>query len=80
MKTGTCPKCHSTEVYRGVKAPLEAGQGWLHLSANRNNTGLILMLEPYVCRACGSVEMFVADDSRERLQAVEVDTKRWQKV
>ena len=80
MKTGTCPKCHSTEVYRGVKAPLEAGQGWLHLSANRNNTGLILMLEPYVCRACGYVEMFVADDSRERLQSVVVDTKRWQKV
>ncbi|HQY23305.1 MAG TPA: hypothetical protein PLG23_11745 [Thermoflexales bacterium] len=80
MKTGTCPKCHSSEVYRGVKAPLEAGSGLLHLSAIRNNTGLILMLEPYVCRACGYVEMFVDDASRERLQAIALDTKRWQRV
>jgi predicted Zn-ribbon and HTH transcriptional regulator len=80
MKTGTCPKCRSTEVYRGVKAPLEAGDGLLHVSAIHNNTGLNILLEPYVCRACGYVEMFVAEDSRNRLQAVALDTKRWQKV
>ena len=80
MKTGTCPKCRSTEVYRGVKAPLEAGSGLLRLSAIHNNTGLNILLEPYVCRACGYVEMFVAEDSRNRLQAVALDIKRWHKV
>ncbi|MEO6062624.1 MAG: hypothetical protein ABIQ99_11870 [Thermoflexales bacterium] len=38
------------------------------------------MLEPYVCRACGYVEMFVDDASRERLQALALDAKRWQNI
>ena len=67
MQNGRCPKCNSTEVYRGTQSLLQAGEGLLHLVAYVKNTGVNLMLDAYVCSNCGYVEMYVADSSKGRL-------------
>jgi predicted nucleic-acid-binding Zn-ribbon protein len=78
MKNGHCPKCNSTEVYRGAPATLAAGEGWVHLE-NRK-TGTNIMLDSYVCANCGYVEMYVAEASKVKLPSLAEDKKFWQKV
>ena len=64
MKDGHCPKCNSTDVYRGTRAPLEAGEGLLHLGVRAGNYYVNVMLDAYVCANCGYVEMYAADLSK----------------
>ena len=91
MKSGKCPKCNSTEIFASygkssLDSGLSTGDGQPLLRLRTAKSGLfgddykMLEMETYVCRACGYVEMFVDDASRERLQAVALDTKRWLKV
>ena len=80
MKNGQCPKCNSTDVYRGIQSPLQAGEGLVHLVAYSRNTGVNLLVDAYVCRNCGYTEMYVAEGSKSKLEALRQDNKHWQKV
>ncbi len=78
MKSGHCPKCNSTEIYRGTSGTLVAGEGWIHLQNLK--TGANIMFDAYVCTNCGYVEMYVADSSKAKLPGLSEDKKFWQKV
>ena len=77
MKNGVCPKCNSTEVYRGAGG-LKAGNGECHLVI-----GLWppkdIFLSTYICIQCGYTEMYVADHNMDKLNAL-VKEKDWEKV
>ena len=77
MQNGQCPKCQSTEIYRGT--PL-AGEGSVHLAAFPGNTFVNILVDAYVCRNCGYIEMYVADSSKGKLDALAQDSKNWQKA
>ncbi len=64
MTSGVCPKCHSTQVYRGSATEgegLTAGtyNSLVELSAGK--TQATLWLDTYICGACGYLEMHVAN-------------------
>ncbi len=80
MQNGHCPKCNSTEVYRGIQSPLHAGEGLVHLEVYPPNRGVNLLMDAYVCCRCGYVEMYVADGSIGKLTLLAEDKKNWQKV
>ncbi len=80
MKDGHCPKCNSSEVYRGTQSPVQAGDSLVHLVAYARNTGFNLLLDAYVCANCGYVELYVAEGSKVNLGVLSQDHKTWQKV
>lgn len=63
MKTGTCPKCGSTDVYSGAHITNKAGV------ENTNTIPLggsnllphLMPLDNYVCVNCGYVESYISD-------------------
>jgi hypothetical protein len=64
MKDGVCPKCHSTEVYRGSSADgegLTAGMYNSVVEIVAGKTQKTLRMDTFICRACGYVEMHVAN-------------------
>ncbi len=80
MKNGICPKCQSTEVYRGASTEgegLSAGtyNSIVEISAGKKQT--TLWVDTYVCRACGYLEMHVAN--RDDL-AVLSEADGWEKI
>ncbi len=80
MKNGICPKCNSTEVYRGLSTEgegLTAGTYNALVEISTGKTQTTLWVETYVCRACGYLEMHVAN--RDDL-AVLPQADGWEKV
>ncbi len=86
MRSGTCPKCQSTEVYYcpaqgGLSTGIKA-DGALLFNIHTEKPGLfgssfqLLYLEYYVCQGCGYLEHYVND-----LQALESlpGSVNWQK-
>lgn len=73
MKSGTCPKCGSSQVYTATDLPLKGGP----FSSNSIPISLTSMasLDNYVCVDCGSVERYVADEFK--LKEVE---RKWELV
>jgi len=64
MNDGVCPKCHSTEVYRGSCAEgegLTAGSYSVLVEVMAGKTQTTLWVDTYICRACGYLEMHVAN-------------------
>jgi predicted nucleic-acid-binding Zn-ribbon protein len=80
MQNGKCPKCNSTEIYRGNQSPLHAGEGLVHLEAYPPNRGVNLLVDAYVCTSCGYVEMYVTEASKSKMTAIIDDKKNWQKA
>ncbi|HEX2697714.1 MAG TPA: hypothetical protein VHM28_08390 [Anaerolineales bacterium] len=80
MKNGQCPKCQSTDVYKGSTSPLHAGEGLVHLEAYPPNRGVNLLIDAYVCHNCGYTEMYVAEGSMSKVDAIAQDSKNWKKV
>jgi predicted nucleic-acid-binding Zn-ribbon protein len=78
MKDGKCPKCNSTQVFRGAPATLAAGEGKVHLENFK--TGSNLMLDSYVCANCGYVEMYVTEASKSKLPDLAKDEKFWRSL
>jgi hypothetical protein len=76
MKNGTCPECHSTEVYRSGISPLQAGDSLVRVY---NPAGNDLPIEIYVCASCGHIEMSIAESYKARLADL-VKFNKWQKV
>ncbi|MCP4630663.1 MAG: hypothetical protein GY850_45190 [bacterium] len=62
MKTGTCPKCSSDEVFSGAGVTLKKGP----FGSNSIPVGLtsIAALDNYVCGECGYVESYVSDPKK----------------
>ena len=58
MKSGTCPKCGSSEVFAGTNVFPKSGP----FSCNAIPISLTAMaaLDNYVCTACGYMESYVA--------------------
>jgi len=80
MKNGVCPKCHSTQVYRGASTEgegLSAGTFNFLVEISREKTQTTLWIDTYICRVCGYVEMHIAN--RDDLQALPEDDG-WEKV
>jgi predicted RNA-binding Zn-ribbon protein involved in translation (DUF1610 family) len=55
MRKGKCPKCGSTEVYRGTNA-FWCDNRMPHLVAYQDYSQVDFTAEPYVCTSCGYVE------------------------
>ena len=73
MKTGTCPKCSSDEVFSGAGIALKKGP----FGSNSIPVGLtsIAALDNYVCGECGYVESYISDPKK----LVEISSK-WDKI
>jgi len=75
LKTGTCPKCGSTEVYHNTHMArwARAGSYWANTIpiTNWNNA----VLTNYICTACGFTETYLLEP--ERLQRIRL---KWQRV
>ncbi len=73
LKSGTCPKCESDEVYSGATIPLKKGP----FGSNSIPISLtsIAALDNYVCTRCGYIERYVCD--AEKLTEI---TEKWSKV
>ena len=80
MKNGICPKCNSTEVYRGASTEgegLAAGTYNTTVEINASKTPTTLWIDTYICRACGYLEMHVANSDE---LAVLAQADGWDKV
>ncbi len=80
MQDGTCPKCQSPEVYRGSSREgdgLTAGiyPSIVEIVAGRKQT--TLWIDTYICRACGYLEMRIAN--RDELSVL-TQADGWEKV
>ena len=56
MKSGTCPKCSSTEIYtkrNGIQSDIAFRFAYLALRAP--------YLDAYICMSCGYFEQYIAD-------------------
>jgi hypothetical protein len=73
VKTGTCPKCKSKNVFSGAEIPLKKGP----FGSNSIPIGLtsIAALDNYVCGECGYVERYVSD----RAKLAEI-SRKWEAV
>jgi predicted nucleic-acid-binding Zn-ribbon protein len=73
LKTGTCPKCSSDEVFSGAGISLKKGP----FGSNSIPVGLtsIAALDNYVCADCGYVESYVSDPKK----LVEI-SRKWDKI
>lgn len=62
MKSGTCPKCASDNVYSGASIPLKKGP----FGSNSVPISLtsVAALDNYVCTACGYLESYVSNAER----------------
>jgi hypothetical protein len=64
MNHGVCPKCHVSEVYCSLSADgegLAAGSYLALIELMAGKSQATLWLNTYVCRACGYVEVHVAN-------------------
>ncbi len=73
LKTGTCPKCHSHEIFSGARVALKKGP----FGSNSIPIGLtsIAALDNFVCGECGYVESYVSDTQK----LVEI-ARKWEQV
>jgi hypothetical protein len=73
LKTGTCPKCDSHEIYSGARVALKKGP----FGSNSIPIGLtsIAALDNFVCGECGYVESYVSDPQK----LIEI-ARKWEKV
>jgi predicted nucleic-acid-binding Zn-ribbon protein len=88
MRTGTCPKCNSKEVYKAyaqgsLDAGMRTGDGQPLLNIHIDKGGLfgdkftLLTLEHYLCRSCGYLEHYVIDLAElDKLN----EAKNWEKM
>ena len=67
MKSGKCPKCGSTEIYRG--------RGHNQRSAINVSAFKVARVDDFVCTACGLTESYISD--RIKLDAIK---KSWSRV
>ncbi len=64
MNDGVCPKCHSAKIYRGPSSEgegLTAGSSNVLVEIMTDKTQTTLWVDTYICRACGYVEMHIAN-------------------
>ncbi|MFO7687508.1 MAG: hypothetical protein R6V60_15600 [Desulfobacterales bacterium] len=62
MKSGTCPKCSSDQVYSGIEIPLKKGP----FASNSIPISLasVAARDNYVCIQCGYVESYISAAAR----------------
>ena len=73
MKSGTCPKCGSSEVFAGTDVFPKSGP----FTCNAIPVGLTTMapLDNYVCVACGYVESYIG--RKEDISAIR---RKWPRL
>ncbi len=74
MKSGRCPKCNSTDVFKRENG-LSMGGHTTTLSIFGGSLGMPAACESYVCTNCGYFENYII--TRERLDDVR---NKWSKV
>ena len=75
LKSGTCPKCNSTEIYttkdmakRGERMTI-AVSGWKKF-----------FLDTYVCTSCGHFEEHIPEKELQDIELIEKIKETWNKV
>jgi hypothetical protein len=66
MKNGVCPDCHAKQVYRGLATEgegLTAGSYPSLVEIISGKAQTTLWVDTYICRACGYLEMHVANEA-----------------
>ena len=66
MNAGICPKCSSLEIYHGVATDgegLSAGSYTALVELHAGKEQATLWIDTYICRACGYMELFVANQA-----------------
>ena len=76
MREGKCPKCGSTEVYRGLQQAFASGG---YLAATQDYAPTRYFLEPYVCTECGYVEFHLDRESLNNISVLIQDKELWRK-
>ena len=64
MNFGICPKCSSREIYRGISTEgegLTPGSYPLLAEIRAGSQQTTLWIDTFICRACGHVELCVAN-------------------
>ena len=75
MREGKCPKCNSTEIYRGIQQAFCSG----YLVASQDYAETRYLLEPNVCTECGYVEFHLDKESLAKKSILIQDKVLWQK-
>jgi predicted RNA-binding Zn-ribbon protein involved in translation (DUF1610 family) len=73
MRSGYCPKCHSTTIYRKEAGIIFSNNPAFTVRVRW--TDLFTRYFSYVCSSCGYFENYIADP--EKLKKV---AQKWQKV
>jgi len=82
MKSGKCPKCNSTEVFKS-KGTLGGSQ---HSTSLMCGNGDVFELESYLCLNCRNIEMFALETSSvlwgkgKSLTEVVTKSDKWEQV
>jgi hypothetical protein len=80
VTNGVCPKCQSQDVYRGRANDgegLNADGDQLFIELVRDGVSVQFVVDTLICRACGYIEMHVAN--RDELRALG-QAEGWEKI
>jgi predicted nucleic-acid-binding Zn-ribbon protein len=75
LKSGTCPKCGSSEVYTTKDTPKRGERMQLVVSS-----ATWIFLDTYYCTNCGCFEEYVNDADVKDQKTIEKIKEKWKKV
>ena len=75
LKSGTCPKCGSAEVYTTCGIGKRGERMQLVISSIK-----WFFLDTYICTNCGHFEEYVNDDDLKNEKAINKIKETWNKV
>lgn len=77
MKSGTCPKCQSSEVFNNSSHPTRGDRASIAGADGRVRSNLYVNV--YVCADCGYVEEYVREDILNDQEKMERLRSTWKK-
>jgi hypothetical protein len=75
LKSGTCPKCQSKEVYT-TKGQAKRGERMTLVVSSWKS----FFLDTYVCTECGHFEEYISDEEMQDRKTWEKMKESWNKV
>ena len=75
LKSGTCPKCGSNEVYTDREALKRGERMQLVISSWKS-----IFLDSYICLTCGYFEEHVPEDELRNEKLIEKVKENWKRV
>ena len=75
LKSGTCPKCGSTEVYTNTGQGKRGDRMQLVVSSMKR-----FFLDTYICTGCFHFEEYVSDKDKSDTNIIQKIKSEWNKV